>query len=1022
MGAPTHRHRGIRLFASLADGILRHPWYPIVFWIVLLVVAIPFLSLIGSVTTNSTETTPTNAPSSMASAELARLFPSSTPGGSSTIVLLTAPNMTDSNAQGVVLNVTAALRSDASLVDVASVDTVYTGYGSYLTGQAEIALGAIGAGLNASPSLPVAVNQTAALLWGPPSAFVGVWTGLFNPSSPQSANYPAYNQTRTMLAGNATALSILSAFYNGNATSPGFNNSPSDCWSSPTNVVPCSDGIVRTTEVGLVPVFFPTPAERAVPYAVLDTLGIENSTAWPSVRATAAIVLGGEVALSGTWIDRVWTAFPTASATPAELSAWASGVVSSTTLAAEPLPVPYGLRTQFVDPSGTAQIVDVSFTVDDSYTNGSGGSPVYSDLAAIDRLVPGVVERSDPTHSISYYQTGPAPLDQLTSQAVNSSLILVLPLTVGLLLLIAMLYFRSPLTPIVTFGILGIALALGLGGLVMIGELVTHVDSSAIALTEVFVLGVGTDYSVFMVARYREELTAGKTPDEAITASVTWAGQSVATSGSTAIIATFALTFSGVALLSQWGSVLSVAILLTVLVSLTMVPACLKLIGPRIFWPYTGERFRRRADQVLARTRAETTYFYRAGRATQRHPTATVGAILVISVPLVLVSISAPLSYDFYQQLPSGHPATVGLNELGNHFGPGFAVPSFALVTFASPLLVGNSTNATEFTDVGSLTSIASATPGIATVTSPVGPAGASLSDWLSLATLPSATRATLIGVLSGFVGTDGRTVLVSIQPNATGLSLSAVNAVQGVKSGFATYAATHPEIASTAFGGGAPTINDLATETATATDYLLLAVTIGLVLVLLVVLRSWIIALMAIGTIGLSISWAWAVTYLVFDQLLGFPLFFYVRTLLFILVLGLGIDYNIFLLTRVREERLKGRPAGEAAVEAVARTGGIITAAALILACAFAALLVGEFTLIRAIGFSVAVAVILDAMVVRTFFVPASLQLLGERVWSLSGRRPRSPSVTPGAVAAPTSPAGADPPSAADRPSPTIP
>jgi len=170
----------------------------------------------------------------------------------------------------------------------------------------------------------------------------------------------------------------------------------------------------------------------------------------------------------------------------------------------------------------------------------------------------------------------------------------------------------------------------------------------------------------------------------------------------------------------------------------------------------------------------------------------------------------------------------------------------------------------------------------------------------------------------------------------------------------------------------------------------MIVAVTIGLVCVLLLVLRSWIIAVMAVATIGLSIGWAWAVTDLLFRDLLGFPLFFYVRTILVVLVLGLGIDYNIFLLTRVREERVRGRPAGAAVVEALGRTGGIITAAAVILACAFGALLVGEFTLIRAIGFAVATAVLLDAMVVRTYLVPAALQLLGDRAWNLTGRRTR--------------------------------
>ncbi|MGI0155646.1 MAG: MMPL family transporter, partial [Thermoplasmata archaeon] len=791
--------------------------------------------------------------------------------------------MTDANAQGVVLNVAAALVGDRALANVGSVDSVYTSYTAYLTDQGTLAVGVLRAGLSGGPSVPAAVNRSSALFWGPPGAFLVAWDGLVaNGTAPSAANFPAYAQARTELVNSTPELTVLGAFYNGNSSAAGFNASRG-CWTDPATVIPCSDATARATESGLVPALVPVPGERAVPYAVLATLGLTNATSWPSVQWTSAVVLGEGSGLSPGFVLRIWQAFPSTVASPAALSTWAASEVAMTTLAAEILPVPSAISSQFVAPSGTAQVVQVEFTVADDATNASGADPVYADLGRIDSLVPPVVRASDATRSVTYVQTGSAPLDLLTQTATNSSIALVLPLTVGLLLVISMVYFRSPITPLVTFGILGIALGLGLGGTVLIGELVTHVDSTALTLEEVFVLGVGTDYSIFMVARYREELIGGRSTEEAIVRSISWAGQSVATSGSTAIIATLALTFSGVALLAQWGAVLSLAILITVLASLTMVPACLALIGPRIFWPNTGERFRRGAAAVAERQATERTYFYRVGRATQRRPGLTVGLILLVSVPLVLVALSVPISYDFYAQLPSGHPASDGLNELGQRFGPGFAVPSYALLTFASPLLVGNQTNSTEFTDLAALTLLANSTPGVSAVSSPIGPDGASLSEWLSLPTLPAATRTNLIGVLGSFVGTDGRTVLISLQSAASGLSVAAVTSVQSVESSFRGYAADHAEVGAIAFGGGAPTINDLANETATATEYLVLAVSVGLVLVLLVVLRSWIIALMAIGTIAISIGWAWAVTYLVFQELLGYPLFFYVRTILFI-------------------------------------------------------------------------------------------------------------------------------------------
>ena len=152
---------------------------------------------------------------------------------------------------------------------------------------------------------------------------------------------------------------------------------------------------------------------------------------------------------------------------------------------------------------------------------------MYADVDRINQVVPGILSASDPTHSLSFSQTGGPALDENENQVLSASLAIVLPITVSVLILITMLYFRSPIAPLFTFAGIAIALVLGLGGTVLIGTLVTHVDSTALTLVETFVLGVGTDYSVFIVARYREELINGRAPKEAVVTSLTWAGQSV---------------------------------------------------------------------------------------------------------------------------------------------------------------------------------------------------------------------------------------------------------------------------------------------------------------------------------------------------------------------------------------------------------------------------------------------------------------------------------------------------------------
>jgi len=996
MGAQETNHRGASAFARLGRAVVRRPLVPIVAWLVLLAVTVPFLSHLGSVTTSSAETLPSNAPSALASAKLAHLFPNES-GGSSAILLFVGPNLVGPVGQGLVLNTTAALQHDRALQDIASVESVYTAYASYLAGEARIAGGAIAAAEAGSPGLLAGVRATSGLLWGPPALYVHNWDSLAaNASAPYSAvNLPAYNATAAALSGSSASLAVLSAFYGGyGGSSTGFNGSSADCaatYPPPSAVATCAQTSSRTNLAALAPHL--AGVNVTVADAVLSGLGIANATNASDQRTIAAGLVAVASGLPASWVDTVWTAFGGTEPSAAAASAWAASVVTNTTLAREPLPVPLSIRSEFVSAAGTASLIDVSFSVADDATNASGGTPVDHDLGAITTAVDGVLVTSDPTGTIAYYLTGPAPLDALTNEAVASSLALVLPLTVGLLLGIAMLYFRSPVAPLASFAGLAVALVLGLGATVVLGTLVTHIDNTAIVLEEVFVLGVGTDYSIFLVARYREELVRGKGSEEAIVTAVTWAGQAIATSGTTAILVTLALALSGVALLSQWGMVLSAAILLTMLVALTLLPALLRLLGPRIFWPFHGARFARAAAAANARAARGSTYFYRAARLSERHPVWIVGVVGLVSVPLVAVALQVPVSYDFYGQLPSGHPATAGLDQLGQTFGPGFAVPSFALVTFAAPLVVGTSPNVAEFAELAQLTAEANATAGIASVRSPVGPYGASLASWDALASAPPAAQQELRATLGAYVGSDRETVLLQLQPSASGLSLGAVNAVSQVEGAFDRYASGHANVTAVAFGGGAPVIHDLAADTDYATEVMLIAVSVGLVLVLLAVLRSWIIAVLAVASIGLSISWAWSLSDLVLQQLLNVPLFFYVRTILIMLVLGLGIDYNIFLLTRVREERLKHGASTPATVEAVGRTGGIITAAAVILASAFAALTVGEFTLIRAIGLAVAVAVAMDAMVVRTYLVPGALHLLGERVWTLSGRRPRPPS-----------------------------
>ena len=319
------------------------------------------------------------------------------------------------------------------------------------------------------------------------------------------------------------------------------------------------------------------------------------------------------------------------------------------------------------------------------------------------RVGPVLADSDGPTRS-AYYQTGSAPLDLVTNTIVDASLKLVLPLTVGLLLIISMAYFRSPLTPLMTFAGLGIALVLALGGTILLAHLFGAVDSTSLTLEEVFVLGVGTDYSIFIVARYREELHRGRTVrrgDRAVPRLGGPIGRDERLDRDHR---------HPRADLQRGHPPLAVG---------PRPRARHPVHDPPVAHPGPRRAQTDRAADLLARHRGAVrpssregqrpesprrrTYFYRAGRFTQRRPVAVLGVLLLISIPLILIALQVPLAFDFYGQLPRATRRPTASSRSTRTTGTASRSLRSPCVTFASPLLVGNHTNSTEFTDLAEL-------------------------------------------------------------------------------------------------------------------------------------------------------------------------------------------------------------------------------------------------------------------------------------------------------------------------------
>jgi RND superfamily putative drug exporter len=186
--------------------------------------------------------------------------------------------------------------------------------------------------------------------------------------------------------------------------------------------------------------------------------------------------------------------------------------------------------------------------------------------------------------------------------------------------------------------------------------------------------------------------------------------------------------------------------------------------------------------------------------------------------------------------------------------------------------------------------------------------------------------------------------------------------------------------------GGATAVIHDLKIDLDQQFTTMEIIVVIGIFVVLLIVLGAVLLSLFAIVSIMLSITWAFAVTVTLFGSVMGEPILWIIPLILFIMLMGIGMDYNVFILTRIREEIHKGKSDKDAVVEALDWTGGIITALAIIMGSAFSMMMVSSTMMLKEIGFALAFAILLDAMVVRTYIVPAIMTVLGKWAWWAPG------------------------------------
>jgi RND superfamily putative drug exporter len=490
-----------------------------------------------------------------------------------------------------------------------------------------------------------------------------------------------------------------------------------------------------------------------------------------------------------------------------------------------------------------------------------------------------------------------------------------------------------------------LTLVCGLGVIGLAGHL-TAVPAVATTIAGMIGLGVGIDYALFMITRYRALLSGGVTTADAAVATVVSSGSAVAFAGGTVVVALAGLAVSGVPILGTLGWSAGLIVLVAVASAVTLLPAVLAVLGPRI----DAVRVRRRPP---AGGRGSA-WGRLADRVTRRPwPYALVSAalLLVVAAPVTGLTLGQTDAGDE----PPGTAGRVGYDVLAEEFGPGLNGPLTVVAELPAPGAAGGP-----------------ADPRVAALVTAVG-------------TVPGVAR-----VQPARVSADGRAVSLRVVPE-TGpgdpATVGTVDALEAVAVPGTRVFVTGPTAVKAA----------LADRVGARMPYVIALVVVLAALLVLVAFRAPVVAVKAAvmnlfsvaaayGVLTAVFAWGWGVTLLGLDG--PVPIESYVPMLLFALLFGLSMDYEVFLLTAVRESWDATGDNRRSVRDGLAGTGMVITSAAIVMVCVFGSFVAGPSPVVKMTGLGLAVAVAVDATVIRGVLVPAAMALMGRANWWVPGRR----------------------------------
>src|SRR5579875_736296 len=622
-------------------------------------------------------------------------------------------------------------------------------------------------------------------------------------------------------------------------------------------------------------------------------------------------------------------------------------------------------------------------------TYNTGSDYVESNLAAVRQILP-LQNATNPAHA--YLTGGPAidkEFSQITSQDVEHAEFIALPIS----LLVLLLVFNSLIAALLPIVLAMVAVPSALAVIYFIGS---HMSTSIFVLNVASIIGLGIsiDYSLFMTRRYREELARGRSRQEAIAWTISTAGVAILFSGMTVMIGFIGLLLVSVEFMASFGLGGAVVVCIAVLAALTLLPSLLSVLGPHV-----------NSLRIPGLKRAEALFSMRRGKS--RETQEKVGfwgawAEVVMRRPILVLLITCALlagmgwpifSINMGQSqvsaLPTSSEARQGYDILNAQFPADNSNPVSIIAQAPGGSSMLTSTNLSR---LDHLTQWLETRAHVTNVTSlthlPSTPGTPALSE-TQLAALYSSGAYKQNAGLAQFVSstTRGNTTLITVDTNTKMDSPQGKALINQLRAGDKAAG----EGLTVLVGGEQASSLDFTNGLYSKFPVTVLFILLATYIILLFMFRSVLLPLKAVLMNVLSVCAALGLLVFIFQwgnlsNILDFTASGFIDTvipaLMFCILFGLSMDYEVFLLSRIREEWLRTHDNRQAVACGLEKTGGVITNAALLFVIVTAAFIFTRLLITKEMGLGMALAVFVDATIIRSLLVPATMRLLGRWNW----------------------------------------